>query len=219
MEAEAAQVTPSGGDSEVGAASEPVIAAAPDPNPAKVPSDGAAANTPASAQTPKDSESKAEVTSDAAALSPAEHAVKLRAQGLEVAVAVTPPDMKDPLDRIRTNVALCAGGENAPKAEWLWRYWGMGPHKWREAIDGRHWKHGPAVYDYCLHGGNGVCCTSSLLCLCRICLVSQFAWPVLSRNLTALIGRGCPTHGRKLSPIPIAGYDRSWVFGCNVQWV
>lgn len=49
-----------------------------------------------------------------------------------------------PLDEIRKGVPV----------EWRRRYWALGPNKWSEAIDGRHWQHGPAVYDYCLHGGN-----------------------------------------------------------------
>lgn len=33
-------------------------------------------------------------------------------------------------------------------------WYALGPHKWREAVDGRHASHGPLVYDKCLHGAN-----------------------------------------------------------------
>eukprot|EP00041_Stephanoeca_diplocostata_P013802 m.244427 g.244427 ORF g.244427 m.244427 type:complete len:347 (-) comp19472_c0_seq5:346-1386(-) len=80
---------------------------------------------------------------------------KWKAAALAVSKAVTPPDVVDviarvhrkvvqPLEELRTGVPI----------EWRRRYWALGPNKWSEAIDGRHWQHGPAVYDFCLHGGN-----------------------------------------------------------------
>jgi hypothetical protein len=107
-------------------------------------------------ESPESTEAETAISLDA-------HATQLRGLGLEVAVAVTPPDMQAPLDRVRVEIALQAGGDHAsPSGEWLVKFWALGPHKWREAIDGRHWKHGPPVYDYCMHGGNGVSSHSTL---------------------------------------------------------
>ena len=80
---------------------------------------------------------------------------------MAVAFAVTPKDVRDLIQRAQAKAAsdavaarVAAGVELTAPPSQLQLYWALGAHKWREAVDGRHWDYGPRVYDWCLHKGN-----------------------------------------------------------------
>ena len=83
-----------------------------------------------------------------------------REAAIRVAAAVTPPDMRAVITRAQeyaenaARIARDKAGAGSPDPHTLRLYWALGPHKWREAVDGRHWEPGPGVYDWCLHKGN-----------------------------------------------------------------
>lgn len=88
------------------------------------------------------------------------HAAASREAAIRVAAAVTPPDMRAVVARAQEHaehaarIARDKAGAGAPDPDALRLFWALGPHKWREAVDGRHWEPGPGVYDWCLHKGN-----------------------------------------------------------------
>ena len=85
----------------------------------------------------------------------------LRDAAMAVSLAVTPKDVRDLVERAQTHAASASAAARAaagvaltPSPAQLQLYWALGAHKWREAVDGRHWEYGPRVYDFCLHKGN-----------------------------------------------------------------